>query len=108
MAQAWGTITAFGTTNPKINSGSDFTVVREDTGVYLIDFKDNLFSRTPALCVTQQFTHNDHWNDFGNAGGDTRDNAIIIALDKRHAKLKTGDADGKAQDRNFSFIAIGD
>ena len=109
MAQAWGDITAFGTTNPKIHSGSrNYNVVRVKEGIYLIDFNDGVFKGTPAFVVTQQFSGNSSWNDFGSDGGNTRDNAVLIAIDNVHAKLKTGDEDGDAKDRNFSFIAIGD
>src|SRR6185436_5356939 len=101
-------VTAFGTTNPSIHSGNGFTVVRVDRGVYLIDFKDGLFNDTPALVATQQYSGNSNWNDFSSVGGNTKDNVTIIALDRIHAKLKTGDNDGNQQDRNFSFIAIGD
>jgi hypothetical protein len=108
MAQAWGTITAFGTTNPKIHSGSgNFNVVRVAGGIYLIDFSDGLFSDTPALCATQQYSGDDKWDDFGSPGGSTLDNVTIIAIDSAHVKLKTGDIKGVGQDRNFSFIAIG-
>jgi hypothetical protein len=110
MAQVWGTITAFGTAQPKIHSGSqnNFDVVRVAAGIYLIDFKDGVFTKPPALCATQQYSGNDSWEDFGSPGGSTLDNVTIIALDNKHVKLKTGDMKGVGQDRNFSFIAIGD
>ena len=109
MAQAWGTITAFRKDTPEIHSGSgNFKVVRVAGGIYIIDFNDGLFKNTPALCTTQQYSGNDKWDDFGSPGGSTLDNVTIIAIDKAHVKLKTGDMEGVGQDRNFSFIAIGD
>lgn len=109
MAQfVWGTVTAFGTTNPTINSGSGFTVIRVATGTYLIDFEEGLFKETPAIVATQQYSGSSSWTDFSNGGGQTTDNVTIIALDHIHAKLKTGGGNGAASDRNFSFIAIGD
>lgn len=108
MAQAWATITAYHTTTPTIHSGSgNFSVIRVDTGIYLIDFKDGTFTGTPALVATQQHGGGGSWTDFASAGSSTRDNVVILALDKDHAKLKTGDDNGKASDRNFSFIAMG-
>lgn len=107
MVQAWGTITAHGTTTPTINSGSGFDIHREGQGIYLIDFKAG-FTKTPAFVATQQFSYNSKWDDYSSQGGDTRDNITIITLDYEHARVKTGDAGGNAQDRNFSFIAIGD
>jgi hypothetical protein len=109
MAQIiWGTVTAYGTTNPTINSGSGFSVLRVATGTYLIDFKDEVFTNTPALAATQQFSNSNSWTDFSYGGGQTTDNVVIIALDQTHAKVKTGGGNGDAADRNFSFVAIGD
>jgi hypothetical protein len=108
MASVWGTINAFGTTSPTIHSGSgNFSIIRLGTGSYLIDFADNTFSETPALSVTQQYSGSSSWNDFSSGGGDTRDNSVIVALDSSQAKIKTGNNEGAASDRNFSFIATG-
>ena len=108
MAQVWGTVTAYATTNPTIHSGSGFSVIRVATGTYLIDFKDGLFNSTPALVATQQYSGSSNWEDFSNGGGQTTDNVVIIAIDRVHAKVKTGGGNGDAADRNFSFVAIGD
>ncbi|HSF43743.1 MAG TPA: hypothetical protein VLT87_28375 [Thermoanaerobaculia bacterium] len=112
MAQAWGTITAYNTTTPKVNSGSgNFTISRSAEGAYEIEFAEGTFQNTPALVVVQQYSGKDgrgRWTDFGYGGGDTRDNAVISALDKSKAKVITGNPDGKHEDRNFSFFAIGD
>ena len=104
----WGDVTAYGSTNPTIHSGGGFTVLRVAKGTYLIDFKEGVFSSTPALIATQQFSFSSNWNDFSSPGGDTTDNVVIVALDQTHAKVKTGGSNGDADDRNFSFVAIGD
>lgn len=108
MAQtAWGNVTANSTNPPTIEGGSKSTVSRQGQGIYLVHFNAG-FTKTPACAVTQQFSGNSKWDDYSSNGGDTRDNAVIITLDKDHVRVKTGDLGGGAQDRNFSFIAIGD
>lgn len=108
MNAIWGTINAFGTSNPTVHSGSgNFRVTRLDTGTYMIDFADNSFKETPALILTQQYSDSTSWTDFSSGGGSTLDNSVIVALDSEQAKIKVGDSGGSVQDRNFSFIAIG-
>lgn len=108
MTTVWGTINGYGTKNPTIHTGSgDFRVTRLGTGLYLIDFADGTFKEAPGMTITQQYSSSSSWTDFSSNGGNTRDNATIVALDHGQAKVKTGDADGNASDRNFSFIAIG-
>lgn len=109
MAQVWATVTAYETKDPKFNSTSgNSRITRLSTGVYLIDFADGTFKNTPALVVTQQFSDNAKWTDFSSNGGNTKDNAVIVALTKSQAKIKTGDEGGGTRDRNFSYVAIGD
>ena len=102
---AWGNVTAYGTKSPTI-AGSGATILRDEQGIYYIDFQVK-FTNIPAFVATQQYSANDKWDDTSSKGGDTRDNVTIIALSATHAKVKTGDSGGNAQDRNFSFIAIG-
>lgn len=78
----------------------DFRVVREEApGVYLIDFEPN-YQKMYGGAGTQIFYNN-------GKGGDTTDNVVFIDFRREHLRLKTGDGDGNAQDRDFSFIVYG-
>ncbi|NJL26774.1 MAG: hypothetical protein HC897_02295 [Thermoanaerobaculia bacterium] len=108
-AVAWGSVTTYGGGTPKIESSSgNFEVTRLGKGLYTIYFTSATFTKIPAFVVTQQFSGSSTWGDFSSAGGDTKDNAVIVALSSTQAKIKTGEQGGNASDRNFSFIAIGD
>ena len=109
MAQiAWATVTAFGgPTKPPFQGEGVHKIIRVGAGVYIIDFTEGFFSDRPALVTTQQYSLSEKWDDFNSGGGDTRDNVVIIALDKDQAKVKTGGNTGDAVDRNFTFVAIG-
>jgi len=96
----FGTVNADGT----INSGKGFKVVHDDTGEYSILYNSD-FQQQPAVVVTQ---NHPSWNDFTSDGGKTTDNATVIASDKGRVKIKTGNGDGNARDRNFNFICVGD
>lgn len=95
----WGAINANGT----IQAGSGFDCKKVGTGEYLVDW-DTPFSSMPAVLLTQNYRN---WDAFDYDGGDTRDNAVLIAADGNAFKLETGGSDGKRSDRNFTFIAIG-
>lgn len=73
------------------------------TGRYEVIF-DEPFDSVPTVVLTQNYKS---WNDFGYNGGDARDNAVLIAVDERHFKYKTGKDDGEGSWRNCGFIAIG-
>jgi hypothetical protein len=86
-----------------IHSGSGFTVDYLGGGHYLINY-DTRFSKTPAVVLTQNYRN---WEDFGYVGGNTKDNAVLVASDTLKFKVKTGDSNGDGTDRNFAFISIG-
>lgn len=87
-----------------IRSGSSgFNPTKLEKGIYLITFC-SCFCNTPAVVVTQNYPD---WESFSSGGGSTRDNAVIIAVNKDKVKIKTGNGDGDPIDRNFTFIAIG-
>ena len=103
MAQqhiVWGCVNANGSTH----SGIGFTPVTGETGVYDVIYSTP-FNTTPAVVAIQNYKA---WTDFTFNGGNTKDNAVLIASDRQKFKLETGDGDGKKQNRNFSFIAIGE
>lgn len=95
----WGAISADGS----IKAGSGFDCKKMAAGTYLIDW-DTPFSSMPTVVLTQNYPN---WDAFSSAGGDTRDNAVLIACDKNAFKAETGDSTGARGDRNFTFIAVG-
>lgn len=105
------TKTIYGNVNAdgSIHSGSgDFQVIPEGTnGVYTLIFKQS-FSSIPTVILTQKYSNSpSNWTDFPSDGGDTRDNAVLIAVNQDKAKLKTGDSTGGGTDRDFGFMATG-
>ena len=98
----FGNVDASGTIR---NAGSgDFTIVKEPgDGTYTIQFNTG-FGAVPAMMVTQQYRD---WSDFRYSSGNTLDNAVIVAIDRTHARLITGGAGGGRMDRNFSFLIAG-
>jgi hypothetical protein len=86
-----------------IHFGQGFTVDHRGTGLYLITYNQR-FANPPAVVLTQNYPG---WEEFGSSGGDTRDNAVLVASDQLKFEVKTGDSSGNASDRNFAFIAIG-
>jgi hypothetical protein len=99
MPTLWGIVEPKGT----VYSGSGFKVVREEEGIYVILF-DQPFSSVPAVNATEVYPTID---DFNSNGGNTKDNAVLIAVGKDRCKLKTGNDGGDARDRYFCFTAIG-
>lgn len=71
------------------------------TGIYEISFKPH-FRNVPAIVATQVYKDN------SPLGGSTLDNVVITELDKHSVKFKTGDSTGNAQDRDFTFVALGE
>lgn len=89
--------------NGSIKCGPDFRVVNEETGIYDVLFNFNFLER-PTVVVTQNFPSGD---PFDSDGGDTRDNAIVIAVRQDRFKVKMGNSSGSASNRSFEFIAVG-
>lgn len=96
-SQIWGCVNK----DASIHSGTGFTVDHISTGLFLITYKTP-FDVTPAVVVTQNFPG---WEEFGSSGGNTMDNAVLVASDEIKFKVKTGDGGGGASDRNFAFIS---
>ena len=90
----WGVVNSNGTAQ----SGSGFTVQYAGTGQYSITF-DNAFSDIPSIVGSQVL--------FGSLNENTMDTVVFPQLTSKLATALTGEASGKHQDRNFSFIAIG-
>jgi hypothetical protein len=93
-----GTVQSNGT----IAAGSGFSVSPIESGLYEITFNQS-FSARPSASVTQVFPDLD---DFGT-GGDTRDNAVLVGINANRIRVKTGDSDGGARNRDFTFVVIG-
>ncbi len=95
----YGTVDSDGT---KLG-GDGYTVNHtKHTGLYYITFT-RPFNRMPGASATQIFP-----NDKSSHGGDTRDNAVLVYLSAEEMIVKTGERDGDANDRDFSFVAVGD
>jgi hypothetical protein len=96
----WGCINADGT----LHSGDgNVDITHIGNGAYMVNFREP-FSITPSVVLTQNFRD---WDDFEYGGGDTRDNCVLIAVDRFKFKVVTGKSNGDHTDRNFTFIAIG-
>jgi hypothetical protein len=87
-------------------SGADagFTVQQHPrgTGAYYIKF-ETPFKGIPSASVNEIYRD----NSMNYSIGDTRDNAIIVHLDAGLMEIGTGGNDGKPQDREFTFVVIG-
>jgi hypothetical protein len=77
---------------------NNYNVDHFATGHYTIDFETAFSFRVLAVVVTQ----------VPNFDGSTLDNATIMSIDNERIKVKTGDGNGDASDRPFSFIVLGD
>ena len=87
--------------NGNIERGTgDFEVRKEATGLYTITFRPR-FSRVHGGATTQIFFS-------GGDGGNTRDNAVFVFLRDGDMRIKTGNGNGDASDRDFTFIVTGD
>ncbi len=78
-------------------TGTGFSVLNPAQGEYTITF-DQAFPDTPAAVATQGGNFNDPQNSDGIAIGTLNSKSMIVS---------TGDGGGNAQNRQFSFIAIG-
>ena len=92
----YGTVDAKG---EKI-SGNSFSSTNEASGRYRVRFEPP-FASPPAVTTSQVFA------GVHNNGGDSRDNALVITIEKDKVRIRTGNADGGTEDRSFSFIAVG-
>ena len=83
--------------------GDGYTVNHtKGTGLYYITFSKP-FNRMPGASATQIYP-----NDKSSDGGDTTDNAVLVYLSADQMIVKTGDNEGDADDRDFSFVLAGD
>ena len=84
-----------------ISTGSgDFDVRKESRGLYTVIFRPPL-KKVYGGSVTQIFFS-------GGDAGNTRDNAVIAFLKDGDMRLKTGNSDGGAIDRDFTFVVSGE
>lgn len=96
----WGCINV----NGSKHSGRGFNSNKIGMGIYEVTY-NRPFLAPPAVVLTQNFKS---WEDFGYGGGDGRDGCILAASDEAKFKAITGRSDGIHDDRNFTFIAIGE
>lgn len=78
-------------------TGSGFSVLNPAQGEYTITF-NTAFPDIPAAVATQGGNFTDPQNT---------DGIVIGTLNSRSMIVSTGDGGGNAQNRQFSFIAIG-
>jgi hypothetical protein len=93
-----------------ISSQNVETVSKEAThGIFHVQFKAGSFNAIPAVTVTQIYPGHptDPIGCSGSSGGDTRDNAVIICIEKDFCRIKTGGSGGGGENRSFSITAIG-
>ena len=93
----WGNVKADGT----VLSGSGYRVEKIDTGLYTVIFNTS-FNAMPGVSVTEIWPQ-----DINSHGGNTKDNAVLVAVEPDRFRVKVGEKDGDASDRDFSFVAIG-
>ena len=99
MTTIYGTVSKDG----KKLGGDGYSVSHtKDSGIYFVTF-EHPFNKLPGASTTQIYP-----NDPNSKGGDTRDNALLIYLSTEQMNVKTGESGGKAEDRDFTFIVIGD
>ena len=82
-----------------VDGTGDFDVRRESTGLYTITFRPS-FNRIYGGAVSQIFYSN-------GDGGDTRDNALFVFLRDGDTRVKIGNSNGGASDRDFTFVVTG-
>lgn len=85
-----------------VADGAGFSLARESNWLTKIIF-NTAFAATPTIVATQQYPDNNNSSD----GGNTKDNAIIVKVDRWAAWVKCGNNDGSGSWRRFHFIAMG-
>lgn len=94
-----GTVNADGT----VKCGKGFGSSLMQTGTYEVYFFQD-FPTRPTVVVSQNYPGND---DFNSNGGNTRDNAVVVAVLNNKFKIATGNHLGDRDNRAFEFIAVG-
>ena len=97
LTTIWGNVKADGT----ILSGTGYRVEKIEKGLYTVIFDDG-FNAMPGVSVTEVWP-----GDITSHGGNTKDNAVLVAVEPDRFRVKLGELDGNAADRAFSFVAIG-
>jgi Na+-transporting NADH:ubiquinone oxidoreductase subunit NqrA len=96
----WGNVNPEG--QRSAGSSGEITTTRDERGLYTAFFQKP-FVNPPAVAVTQIFP-----NKADDKGGDTKDNAVLVAITSQLFKVKTGDKAGVPDNRWWSFIVVGD
>ena len=85
-----------------VEVGGGFTLARDPNWLTKVIFSTP-FASAPSVVVTQQYPDNNSSGD----GGNTKDNATVVKVDRFAAWIKCGDGDGSGSWRRFHFIAVG-
>ncbi|GAB4198717.1 MAG: hypothetical protein Tsb002_33840 [Wenzhouxiangellaceae bacterium] len=103
-------------TNPNPDVLSSFGIesvnAESDRGRFHIQFASGFFNTIPAVVVTEIYNGT---NDGklapvtcrGYSGGSSKDNAVVICVESKFCRIKTGDSDGDGRYRSFSIAAHG-
>ncbi|OIQ87906.1 hypothetical protein GALL_302010 [mine drainage metagenome] len=87
-----------------IDGSKDFQVTRDANGLVEVAVNPP-FETLPVVVLTQHYPPGN--TDFNNGGGDTRDNSVLVAVDKGRFLVKNGDNVGTPRpERAFHFIAM--
>ena len=84
-----------------IESGSGFYVRALTGGIYIVEF-DQPLPAVPTVVLKENYRE---WDDFDYNNGNTLDNVVLVAVDKKGFEIVTGNSLGEKVDRNFAFIA---
>src|SRR3954453_12858728 len=87
--------------NGSVAGGKGFYVRPLGGGAFDVEF-DSAMESVPTIVSKQNYRN---WDEFDYPDGDTRDNTVLVAVDRKGFKLITGDNLGNHLDRNFAFIA---
>jgi len=93
-----------------IAAGRGFSVHRlnDKAGVFDITFDPDTFISCPTVLTKQHSAAGSTgWGDFSHQTGDARDNTILVAVDRDHCRIATGNAAHHLDWRDFTFLAIG-
>jgi hypothetical protein len=101
----WGNIDSDGWING--GSANGFTTSLVTTGVRRITFLKPFSMRPTCTCVQHHPNSGSNWFSDAGIGGNTRDNCLTTRVQNNIVDFRTGDGNGNAQNRSFSFICVG-
>jgi hypothetical protein len=101
----WGNIDSDGWING--GSAGGFTTSAVTTGVRQVTFLKPFALRPTCTCTQHYPNAGNNWFPDVGTGGNTRDNCLTTRVETGRADFRTGDGNGNAVYRSFSFICVG-